>query len=123
MISGRLKFVKSRTKKLVGALKSYRWAETEKKDGAAGLQQPYKRKDDLPDALRYGLMTWPHLPEAVEAAKGVRDLSKMEPSMRRDIERMARHEGTVKDKIADGVGEFYGSDYAEEFGGHEEFYA
>lgn len=123
MVSGRLKFVKSRTKRLVGALKSYRWAETEKKDGAAGIQQPYKRKDDLPDALRYGLMTWPHLPEATEVIRGVRDLSKLDDKSRRDIERMLRHEGVEKEKVAEGVGEFYGSDYAEEYGSSEEYYA
>lgn len=123
MVSRRIFFVKSRTKKLVSALKSYRWAETEKKDGATGIQQPYKRKDDLPDGLRYGVMTWPHLPEAPEIEKGVRDLSGMDPKSRAEIERMLRHEGAEKVKLAEGTGEFYGEDTAEAYGGYQEFYA
>ncbi len=123
MVTRQIKFVKSCTKELLTELKSYRWKDPEKKDGSIAKQEPYKKNDDLCDALRYGLMTWPHLPDAVEVVAGVRDLSKLDPGMRRDIERMMKHESAVKEKIADGVGEFYGSDYAEEWGGHEEFYA
>lgn len=124
LVTKKICFVKSRTKKLVGALKTYRWAETEKKDGATGIQQPYKRKDDLPDALRYALMTWPHLPEPAEKATG-RDLSAFDEKTRYEIERMARHT-KVEDnkKVEDGVGEFYGG-VAEDFvsvSQFEEFY-
>jgi len=124
LVSRRIIFVKSRTKRLVSGLKTYRWADTEKNDGSTGVQQPYKYKDDLPDAFRYLLMTWPHLPEAPEVEQGVRDLSKLDSKSRAEIERMLRHEGATKDKIADGVGEFYGDDYPEESGNYfEEFYA
>lgn len=126
MVSGQLKFVKTKTKKMVGALKSYRWAETEKKDGASGVQQPYKRKDDLPDALRYGVMTWPHLPEVPEIDKGLRDLSQMDEKTRGEIERVMRHMDRVKEeKVEDGVGEFYGvlGDGQESGNVADEFYA
>ena len=121
MVAGRIRFVKSRTKKLVSSLKSYRWAETEKKDGSTGIQQPYKRKDDLPDALRYGVMTWPHLPEMAEGNTGGRDLSSLPEKDQRDIARMLRHEKGQKDKVEDGVGEFFGD--REDYSVADEFYA
>jgi hypothetical protein len=123
MISGRLKFVKSRTKELVGELKSYRWKDSEKRDGAVGIQEPYKRKDDLCDAIRYGLMTWPHLPEAAEGSTGVRDLSKMSDKERYEIERVMRHDGTQKrEKEVEDGGDFYGGE-TEDYGVADAFYA
>jgi hypothetical protein len=121
MVSGQFKFVKSKSKKTVSAMKSYRWAETEKKDGATGVQQPYKRKDDLPDALRYGLMVWPHLPEVAASTAGVRDLSLLPDKERHDIERMLKHEGAVKEKAVEDGGDFYGE--YEEYGVVDAFYA
>lgn len=108
MLSGQLKFVKSKTKRLVGELKSYRWDETEKNDGSTGVQQPYKRKDDLCDALRYLLMGWPQLPKVVEITQ-TRDLSNLPEKTQREIERFSRHERQERQqRVAEGVGEFYG---------------
>lgn len=122
MLSGRLKFVKSRTKKLVAALKTYRWAETDKRDGSTGKQEPYKRKDDLPDAFRYMLVLWPHLPEPIITA-GQRDLSTFSDKDRKDMERMRKFDVTNDDaKVPEGVGEFYG-DVVEGYGGEDGFYA
>jgi hypothetical protein len=124
MVTGRLKFVKSRCKELISELKSYRWKETEKKDGATGTQEPYKKKDDLCDALRYGLMTWPHLPEAPEVEQGRRDTSQMSDQQRAELARVGRHmEAARKEKIEEGTGEFYGG-YDDSGGGAmDEFYA
>lgn len=108
MLTRRIFFVKSRTKKLVSRLKSYRWADTEKNDGSTGQQQPYKRFDDLPDALRYMLMLWPHLPEPREATSG-RDLSKLDDKTRAEIERLRQFEGKGREEesVAEGTGDFY----------------
>lgn len=107
MLSGQLLLVKSRCPKLIARLKSYRWADTKRNDGSTGKQEPYKRGDDLPDALRYLLMSWPHLPEPIATSTG-RDLSAFDDKTRRDIERMARHTRAVdKERIEDGVGEFH----------------
>lgn len=120
MLSGRLRFVKSRTKRLRPALKSYRWAETEKRDGSSGRQEPYKRKDDLPDALRYNLMMWPHLPEAPIAG---RDWSKLSESERWAMERMDRFAKQEDEKkVPEGTGEFYG-EVAEEYSSYDDMYA
>lgn len=123
MYSGRLKLIKSRCPRLIGAMKTYRWAETEKKDGSTGKQEPYKKKDDLPDAFRYTVMMWPHLPEAPQVVLG-RDLSGLSEKDRRDIERMNKFNlANDKEKVPDGVGEFYG-DTAEDYGGsYDSFYA
>lgn len=106
LLSGRIYFVKSRCKRLISRLKSYRWADTEKKDGSTGQQAPYKRFDDLPDALRYALMLWPHLPEPPRPA-GERDLSKLPDKTRDEIERLRAFEKPDPDSVAAGVGDFY----------------
>lgn len=130
MVSGRLKFVKSRTKQTVSQLKTYRWKESQrdkdgnriKADGSSAPQEPYKRKDDLCDALSYLLRMWPHLPTPIEVDPTVRDLTKLPEHMARDILRMRAFEGTEKQKVAEGTGEFYG-EVAESYGGEDAFFA
>jgi len=113
MKSGRLKIVKSRCPRLCKELASYRWKETTANDGSSGRQEPYKRKDDLCDALRYLVMRWPHLPQPVELPT-TRDLSQMPDKMRRDIERLQRRMKADDEKVKDGTGDFY-SEYESEF--------
>jgi hypothetical protein len=123
MKSGRFIIIKSRCPLLVKRLGSYRWAETEKKDGSYGRQEPYKKNDDLCDALRYAFMLWPHLPEPVVIAK-TRDLSTMPDKVRAEIERLLRHERGEGKPVADGVGEFYTKvdEEASNVGMFDEFY-
>lgn len=122
MLSGRFKFVKSRTKQTVSQCKSYRWKENEKKDGSVAAQEPYKRKDDLCDALSYMVRMWPQLPTPIETPGG-RDLSAMSEKDRRDFDRLAQFEQAKSEKVEDGTGEFYA--VAEDYGGssYDEFYA
>lgn len=122
IVSGQLWIVKSRCPQLLSELKSYRWKDTEKRDGSTGTQEPYKRKDDLCDALRYGVMTWPHLP-AVPETSSVRDLSSFSDTDRRDIQRMLKHERVEQEKIEDGVGDFYGDTEEYDTGATDAFYA
>jgi hypothetical protein len=76
---------------LLRRLKSYRWAENERKDGSAKREMVYKKFDDLPDALRYALMTWPHLPKIhPEGGLPHRDLSTLPDITQQEIERMRR---------------------------------
>lgn len=122
LYTGRIFFVKSRTKRLVPALKTYRWMENEKKDGSVGKQEPYKKKDDLPDALRYTVMMWPHLPAPPEDVVG-RSYKGLSEKDRADIERVRKFDATNgKEKVPEGVGEFYG-ETAEEYSSYDEFYA
>lgn len=59
----KLFFVKSRCEETLKDLRSYRWAENTNKLGELTNEKVIKINDDLPDALRYALMTWPELPE------------------------------------------------------------
>lgn len=44
-------------------MKKYRWAENISSDGQQKKEQVFKFDDELPDALRYGVMAWPELPK------------------------------------------------------------
>ena len=82
---------------LIRRLKSYRWADNERKDGSTKRELVYKKNDDLPDALRYALMTWPHLPKT-HPTGGIpkRDISMLSPQAQADVERMRRVEDAAQ---------------------------
>jgi hypothetical protein len=44
-------------------LQAYRYAEGQENRHGLSRPEPFKKDDDLPDAIRYGLMTWPELPK------------------------------------------------------------
>jgi hypothetical protein len=86
----RLRIAKSTCPRLVKYMRMYRWAEL--KESARGLPagSPFKKDDDLPDALRYGLMTWPELPTKFVVAVDdptKRNLLLLSPEVRATIER------------------------------------
>lgn len=62
LYSGRLFIVRERCPKLVQQMFSYRWAENTDSKGQAKRETVVKVNDDLPDALRYAVMTWPETP-------------------------------------------------------------
>lgn len=86
---GGLILPRTRCPKLIRQLQAYRWAEQKEGDRGISKELVYKKKDDLPDALRYGLMTYPVLPK--RHPKGAdpdrRDLSALPERVRVDIER------------------------------------
>jgi hypothetical protein len=96
MATGRMRIAVSRCPKLVKALRAYRWIEV--KETAKGLTQPapFKKGDDLPDALRYGAMSYPELPLPtgflIDVSKS-RDLSLLSLKERAEIERNAEPDG------------------------------
>lgn len=55
-------------KRTVEQLRGYRWDENINTDGTYKREQPMKRSDDLPDALRYCLMLYPEVPEPIANA-------------------------------------------------------
>jgi hypothetical protein len=73
--------------KTIRQLRAYRWAETREGNAGIGREMVYKKKDDLCDSVRYGLMTFPHLPKGhpkgSEADK--RDLTALPEGVRADI--------------------------------------
>lgn len=64
MRAGQFAVVEALCPNLVNELRSYRWKDTtNSKTGEKGLERPFKFDDDLVDALRYAVMTWPYLPD------------------------------------------------------------
>ena len=74
---------------LVEQMRGHRWAENTTPDGQARKERVIKRKDDLPDALRYLTMSGPTLIEIDQSpSKGLRDLSGFDPQTRYEMELM-----------------------------------
>ena len=91
--SGKLLFVEEACPKTLEQMRAYRWAETATKDGQQQEREKvYKKDDELPDCIRYALMTWPELPVPAPV-DDKRDISELSPKMQYDISRMRRVEG------------------------------
>ncbi len=76
--------------RLFEQMKKYRYADNTMSDGAKrDKEKVYKKEDELPDAVRYALMTWPSLPKAPEPVVG-RDLRSLDERTRWEIMEMAR---------------------------------
>ncbi len=119
-LSQRLWIIKSRCPRLIASLYSYRYAENVDRMGAAKKERVVKLNDDLPDALRYALMTWPELPQPA-APSDLRDLSRVADDSRWALDRQQRmdHPDQFEDEL-DGPG-ILGSDDPE--GGLGEFWS
>lgn len=84
----------SRCPQLIEELRSYRYTDNPTmSDGALKKEHVYKLDDDLADALRYGLMTYPELPQ-VDPARlpDRRDLAALDEKTRSEIMRNRRSE-------------------------------
>jgi hypothetical protein len=80
-------------------LSTYRYAETTAADGSLRDRElVVKRDDDLPDGVRYVVMTYPTLPTPVEAPTG-RDLQRLSAKDRADIERMRAYEAQREESV------------------------
>lgn len=91
MKRGQLKIIKSQCPRLVKQLRNYRWADNVTPKGEAKREEPLKRNDDLCDALRYLVMTWPMLPAAAKPREG-RDPATVPQALRPAWERLQRIE-------------------------------
>lgn len=90
-------FVESQCPITIKQMKAYRWAPDKTKDGQVRKEKVFKLEDELPDALRYAVMTWPLLPKAVDDSNKPRDISKLPLEMQATIERMRKIEQLPKD--------------------------
>lgn len=85
MHAEQLWFVESRCPQLIRQMKAYRWAENvSPKDQSQRKERVFKKDDELPDCLRYALMTWPILPTA-KPIETVRNISVLPQKMQDDI--------------------------------------
>lgn len=108
--------------RLFEQMKQYRYAKNETSDGQKTKERVFKLRDELPDCVRYGLMTWPALPQVVLAPTG-RDLSRMDPrtvwelqKMRAYADRQARGDEGLE-PVDEGypTGDFWGTEVEDVF--------
>ena len=116
LYTNQLYFVASKAPQTIRQLQAYRWADNTASDGQARKEKVFKKHDELPDALRYALMSWPVLPRPQEPAEMVRDISKLPEKAQADILEMRRIESALADKPAPSVS---GDMWMEMFGGDD----
>jgi hypothetical protein len=99
--------------KTITQMSAYRYAENAStKTGAKyEVERVFKRDDELPDCLRYAVMTWPTLPKRQELPKVDMYLESLTPDRRHTVERMRRINQMIqereKDDPQDVAGEFW----------------
>jgi hypothetical protein len=82
-------FIESQCPRTVRQFKALRWADPRKDGQSRGVAKVYKKEDELPDCVRYAVMTWPSLPEAPKPVTE-RRLDNFDPGTRWQIERNRR---------------------------------
>ena len=97
-------------------MKTLRYADNTARDGQKRTEKVFKKEDELPDCIRYALMTFPSLPNAPEVVSG-RDLRLVtDPRMRWELEKLKKFANHSQDRDltpADKeypMGGFYGND-------------
>jgi len=88
-------FVERTCPKTIEQMQALRWAERRKDDQNRDVAMVYKKDDELPDCIRYAVMTWPTLPDPPKPVEG-RDLSVLPGEMKATIERMRRIDGKIE---------------------------
>ena len=84
-------FVERLVPRTITQMKSLRWADnySPKDESKTVKEKVYKKADELPDCIRYTLVTFPQLP-SVKPASTERDISKLPAEMQSAIQRMRR---------------------------------
>jgi hypothetical protein len=102
-------FIEALCPKTIKQMKTYRWAEDKAKDGSIRKEKVYKREDELPDCLRYAVMTWPQLPTP-KPISTERDLSHFSGEQQASIRRIRKldKEPTTETKDGNLTGDFWG---------------
>lgn len=85
----RLFLLPARTPRLVEQMETYHWHDRQDESEERKTERPYKLDDDLCDALRYGVMSWPELPMVTLAPEG-RDMRTIPEELRWAWEREQR---------------------------------
>jgi len=102
-------FIEKFCPQTIKQMKAYRWAEnTSPKDDQKRTERVYKVEDELPDCIRYALMTWPVLPMPVAPdAKPERDISNLPEKVQQDIRAMRKIDKPDVIKPNDVTGDFW----------------
>ena len=118
--SGQLYFAYT-ANKTIEQMRAYRYANNQQPDGQKKKEAVFKLADELPDALRYALMSYPQLPEPTDAlltdSQKAR-LAAFDDKTRADLEFMRQFEQRQKSKDLEPaeagypVGDFFQADSA-----------
>lgn len=100
LIAKQLYFIQALCPRTIQQMSSYHWAKPTTRDGQLrNKEKVFKLNDELPDCIRYALMTWPVLPKALpEDTNKLRDITKLPGEMQASIERMRRLDGRKPEK-------------------------
>ena len=100
-------FIEEWCPRTVVQMSALRYADNFAKDESKlQTERVYKKDDELPDCIRYALMTWPELPKPVVHETKQRDLSTLPAETRHAIERMRRIEN-VREEPETITGDFW----------------
>lgn len=109
LFNKQLWFIEELCPKTVKQMSAFRYADNynAKDDSKHEVERVHKKDDELPDCIRYALMTWPELPKPIEQQSRDRDLSKLHPEIRVSIERMRKLDQSYKPEEITTVGDFW----------------
>lgn len=97
-----LYFVRSRCPKTIEQMQAYRYLDNITADGQKrAKEEVFKKKDELPDAVRYAIMAYPELPAAAVTLLSEREQKRwngLDERTRYDIERMREYERREREK-------------------------
>lgn len=112
-------FVRSHCPKMIEQMKAYRYADNYLGDGQKReKEEVFKKRDELPDALRYATLAWPELPKALEQTMTEREQKRwdaLDDRSKLDIERIREYNDREKKlKLEEGdkdypMGDFFGA--------------
>jgi len=100
-------FVEGLCPMTIRQMKSLRWAPDKTKDGQVRKEKVFKKEDELPDCVRYALMTWPTLPKIPVNTNTQRDITKLPDEMQAAIQRMRKIDAEPVAKPRDITGDFW----------------
>lgn len=108
LYANQLWFVASKVPQTINQMMAYRWAEnTSPKDDQKRKEKAFKKDDELPDCIRYAMMTWPILPKPVDLSNQPRDISKLPEHMQWTIQRLRKTEAARTETPKTVTGDFW----------------
>jgi hypothetical protein len=109
LITKQLWFIERCCPRTIKQLKAYRWDENiSPRDEEKRKECVFKKDDELPDCLRYALMSWPRLPKTASVLEPTqRNISQLPPHMQATILKMRELE-TINPEPETITGDFWG---------------
>lgn len=91
-------FVKSHCPQTIRQMQTYRWAESKQNDGQVREREKvFKKDDELPDCIRYLVMTYPRLPNPELNTETLRDIKSIPEHYRPILERVRKLDNPPKE--------------------------